>query len=64
MGTHMDALNHLHKDGRTYNGHRVADITAPYGTTQLGVETLPQVVTRGAAGRRRRPPWRRPPRGR
>ena len=47
MGTHLDALNHLHKDGRTYNGHRVADITAPYGTTKLGADTLPQIVTRG-----------------
>nr|MBA3288146.1 cyclase family protein [Acidimicrobiia bacterium] len=34
MGTHMDALNHLHRNGRTYNGHRVEDITAPYGTTK------------------------------
>ena len=47
MGTHLDALNHLHKDGRTYNGHRVADIAAPYGTTKLGADTLPQIVTRG-----------------
>jgi kynurenine formamidase len=47
MGTHMDGLNHLHKDGRTYNGHRVADISAQHGTTKLGVDTLPQVVTRG-----------------
>jgi kynurenine formamidase len=47
MGTHMDALNHLHRDGRTYNGHRVEDIAAPYGTTKLGADTLPQVVTRG-----------------
>jgi len=47
MGTHMDGLNHLHKDGRTYNGHRVADISAPHGTTRLGAETLPQIVTRG-----------------
>ena len=47
MGTHMDGLNHLHKDGRTYNGHRVADISAPYGTTRLGADRLPQVVTRG-----------------
>jgi kynurenine formamidase len=56
MGTHMDALNHLHNHGRTYNGHRITDIAAPYGTTRLGVETLPQVVTRGllvdVAGRR------------
>lgn len=47
MGTHMDGLNHLHKDGRTYNGHLVADISAPYGTTRLGADTLPQIVTRG-----------------
>jgi kynurenine formamidase len=47
MGTHMDGLNHLHKDGRTYNGHYIADISAPYGTTKLGAERLPQVVTRG-----------------
>ncbi len=47
MGTHMDALNHLHRDGRAYNGHRVADITAAHGTTKLGADTLPQVVTRG-----------------
>jgi kynurenine formamidase len=47
MGTHLDPLNHLHKDGRTYNGHHVADITAPYGTTKLGADTLPQIVTRG-----------------
>jgi kynurenine formamidase len=47
MGTHMDGLNHLHKDGRTYNGHRIADISAPYGTTKLGADRLPQVATRG-----------------
>ncbi len=47
IGTHMDALNHLHRHGRTYNGHRIEDIAAPYGTSRLGVETLPQVVTRG-----------------
>jgi len=47
MGTHMDGLNHLHKDGRTYNGHRIAEISAPYGTTKLGADRLPQIVTRG-----------------
>jgi kynurenine formamidase len=47
MGTHMDALNHLHRDGRTYNGHRIEDISASYGTTRLGADTLPQIVTRG-----------------
>ena len=64
MGTHLDALNHLHKDGRTYNGHRVADITAPYGTTKLGADTLPQIVTRGSPGRRAGAARRRPPRRR
>jgi kynurenine formamidase len=47
MGTHVDALNHLHDGDRTYNGHRLADILTPYGTSRLGVDTLPQVVTRG-----------------
>lgn len=47
MGTHVDALNHLHDGNRTYNGHRLADIVDATGTTKLGAETMPQVVTRG-----------------
>jgi kynurenine formamidase len=47
IGTHMDALNHLHEGERMYNGHRLADVAAEHGTTRLGVDTLPQVVTRG-----------------
>jgi kynurenine formamidase len=47
MGTHMDGLNHLQRGERTYNGHRLADIAEEWGTNRLGVETLPQVVTRG-----------------
>jgi kynurenine formamidase len=47
MGTHMDALNHLQAGDRTYNGHRLADIAEDSGTNRLGVDTLPQVVTRG-----------------
>jgi kynurenine formamidase len=47
MGTHLDGLNHLHKDGRTYNGHPIADIAGPHGTTRLGADRLPQIVTRG-----------------
>jgi kynurenine formamidase len=47
MGTHMDGLNHLHMGERTYNGHRITDIAEDYGTRRLGIETLPQVVTRG-----------------
>ena len=47
MGTHMDALNHLQIGDRTYNGHRLADIAEDHGTNRLGVDTLPQIVTRG-----------------
>lgn len=47
MGTHMDALNHLQVGDRTYNGHRLDDIAEDHGTNRLGVDTLPQIVTRG-----------------
>jgi kynurenine formamidase len=47
MGTHMDGLNHLQMGERTYNGHRIADIAEEWGTNKLGIDTLPQVVTRG-----------------
>jgi kynurenine formamidase len=47
MGTHMDALNHLQDGDRTYNGYRLADIAEDHGTNKLGVDTLPQIVTRG-----------------
>jgi kynurenine formamidase len=56
MGTHVDALNHLHEGDLAYNGLRVSDILDDVGTSRLGIETMPQVVTRGvlldiAAGR-------------
>jgi kynurenine formamidase len=47
MGTHMDGLNHLQIGERTYNGHLVADLVEEHGTNRLGIESLPQVVTRG-----------------
>ena len=47
MGTHVDALNHLQDGDRMYNGFRLADVAEEYGTNRLGVETLPQIVTRG-----------------
>ena len=47
MGTHMDGLNHLQQGDRTYNGFRLADIVEDHGTNRLGIDTLPQVVTRG-----------------
>jgi len=47
MGTHMDGLNHLQVGDRTYNGFALSDIAEDYGTNRLGIDTLPQVVTRG-----------------
>ena len=47
MGTHIDSLNHLQIGDRAYNGHRLADIVEEHGTNRLGIEQLPQVVTRG-----------------
>ena len=47
MGTHMDGLNHLQVGDRTYNGFRLANIVEDRGTNRLGIDTLPQVVTRG-----------------
>jgi kynurenine formamidase len=47
MGTHMDGLNHLQVADQTYNGHRLGDIVEDYGTNRLGIDTLPQIVTRG-----------------
>jgi putative cyclase len=43
----MDGLNHLQVGDRTYNGFRLADIVEDHGTNRLGIDTLPQVVTRG-----------------
>jgi kynurenine formamidase len=47
IGTHMDGLNHLQIGDRTYNGHQLCDLVEEHGTNRLGIETLPQVVTRG-----------------
>ena len=47
MGTHMDGLNHLQIGDLAYNGNRLCDVVEEYGTNRLGIETLPQVVTRG-----------------
>jgi kynurenine formamidase len=47
LGTHLDALSHLQVGDRAYNGRRVEDIASPAGVTELGVETVPQIVTHG-----------------
>ena len=47
MGTHMDSLNHLQIGDRLYNGHRLGEVVEEFGTNRLGVDALPQIVTRG-----------------
>lgn len=47
IGTHMDGLNHLRIAERSYNGFALKEIAEEWGTNRLGIETLPQIVTRG-----------------
>jgi kynurenine formamidase len=47
LGTHLDALSHLQIGDHGYNGWTVAELAGTAGVKRLGVETVPQVVTRG-----------------
>lgn len=47
LGTHLDALSHLQIGDRGYNGWTVSELAGPAGVERLGVETVPQIVTRG-----------------
>jgi kynurenine formamidase len=47
LGTHLDALSHLQSGDRGYNGWTVAQLAGTAGVTRLGVDTVPQIVTRG-----------------
>src|SRR5438876_1086142 len=47
LGTHLDALSHLQIGDRGYNGWSVAQLAENWGVNRLGVETVPQIVTRG-----------------
>jgi kynurenine formamidase len=47
LGTHLDALSHLQIGERGYNGWTVTELAGPAGVERLGVETVPQIVTRG-----------------
>jgi kynurenine formamidase len=47
LGTHLDALSHLQIGDRGYNGYSVAELADTAGVRHLGVETVPQIVTRG-----------------
>jgi kynurenine formamidase len=47
LGTHLDALSHLQIGDRGYNGWSVSELASATGVNRLGVETVPQIVTRG-----------------
>ena len=47
IGTHLDGLNHLQIGDRFYNGLQTRDIVEEWGTNKLGMESVPQVITRG-----------------
>jgi kynurenine formamidase len=47
LGTHMDALNHIAFDGKYYNGINASEIETPFGTTKLGIDRTPPLITRG-----------------
>jgi kynurenine formamidase len=47
IGTHLDALSHLQMEDRGYNGWTVAQLAGTTGVKRLGIETVPQIVTRG-----------------
>jgi len=47
LGTHLDSLNHVSQDNKFYNGVDAFETTTPRGTTRLGIESVPPVVTRG-----------------
>jgi kynurenine formamidase len=46
LGTHLDALSHLQMGDRGYGGLTVSDLAGTNGVRHLGVETVPQIVTR------------------
>lgn len=47
LGTHLDALSHLQIGDRGYGGHSVSELAGDTGVRRLGVETVPQIITRG-----------------
>lgn len=47
LATHVDALNHISFDNKFYNGNDAYEISTTYGTTKLGIESMPPVVTKG-----------------
>src|ERR1700752_5131592 len=47
LGTHLDALSHLQMGDRGFGGYTVSELAGTDGVRRLGIETVPQIVTRG-----------------
>jgi kynurenine formamidase len=47
LGTHLDALSHLQMGDHGYGGFTVSELAGTAGVRHLGVDTVPQIVTRG-----------------
>jgi len=47
LGTQLDGLNHLQIGNRFYNGWTTQEIVEEWGTSKLGIETVPPIITRG-----------------
>jgi kynurenine formamidase len=46
-GTHIDSLNHVSIDGGLYGGVSSEEIAGTFGTSRLGIESMPPIFTRG-----------------
>jgi len=47
VSTHIDALNHVSKDGRIFGGHLTDEVEHDFGVAAASIETVPPIVTRG-----------------
>ncbi|MBX9698607.1 MAG: cyclase family protein [Acetobacteraceae bacterium] len=47
VGTHIDALGHVSKGDRLYNGFACDEVTTGWGLEKLGIEQIPPIITRG-----------------
>lgn len=47
LGTHLDALSHLQMRDRGYGGYTVRELAGTAGVNRFGIDTVPQIVTRG-----------------
>src|SRR6478672_469224 len=47
VSTHIDALNHVVRDGHIYGGHAMTDVEGDFGVAAAGIETVPPIITRG-----------------